>query len=121
MRIVDRQTFLRLPAGTLYAKVDAPPSVGLFGDLCVKAETVGDDIDWWYWTVVGIEPPGDGDILHLIDAQEAMISNDASFPMEESLSRDGLFEAGQLFMIFEKPDLERLRSVVDAAISLSGR
>jgi hypothetical protein len=48
MRIVDRNEFLRLPVGTVYAKFGSPTDEAVidFGDLCIKDENRGKD-DWY--------------------------------------------------------------------------
>jgi hypothetical protein len=43
MKIVDRKTFLKMPEGTVYAKI---PTQWIVEDLCVKYEST--DYNDWY-------------------------------------------------------------------------
>lgn len=103
MRIVDRKTFLAMPAGTLFAKFD--PHV--FGELQIKADTCGNDFVcnglmpyWWE------DCQDSGDALSIIDR---MMEGESSPPLDyDSYGRDGLFDADQLFAVFEPADVRAL-------------
>jgi hypothetical protein len=102
MRIVDRKTFLAMPAGTVFSKYK--PCI--FGDLCIKEDTLATD---------------DFLVQQLVDPIECTGSSDLSFKLEgarllgESLSmdfdclgRDGCFDEEQLFAVWERADVEAL-------------
>jgi len=108
VRIVDRKTFLQLPAGTLFSKF-APD---YFEDLCIKGET------WWH---------RDEDAAHdflyqsINDAIRCNSSEDfsnqldlarefgQSIPLDlDCTSRDGLYDKEQLFAVWERADVEQL-------------
>lgn len=116
MRIVDRETFLALPAGTLFAKF-APD---YFEDLCIKGET------WWHTS------GGAHDFLYqsINDAIRCNGSDDFSYqldlarecgqgiPMDlNCTSRDGLFDKEQLFAVWEKVDVEQLLARLTVALN----
>ncbi len=109
MRIVDRKTFLALPEGTVFAK--GKPFA--FGGLTFKHENAGRN-DWWELEPNGIEAHHSGE---LFDRYELMLSRGASFPMVESVVRDGLYDDNAIFLVFERDDLARLRDMIDKALS----
>lgn len=112
MRIVDRKTFLAMPAGTLFAKW-AP---NYFLDLMIKEETVGENdfiqqdlIPWFEDT---------NDCGHHLDQLEAIQRGEPSPPLDFDCSgRDGAFDADQLFAVFEKHDVEALTSRLRRALA----
>ena len=121
MKYVDRKTFLGLPAGVFYARVDLRPNaVGIYDNLEVKGETLPSGRDFWSTAIVGLATPDD-DIRCtteiLLEQERAMRTSGASFPMNDTIVRYGLYDEDQIFMIFELDDLRRLRDLVDAALS----
>lgn len=120
MKYVDRKTFLGLPAGVFYARVDRRPNaVGIYDNLEVKGETLPSGRDFWSTAIVGLATPDDDDRCNgeiLMEQEQAMRSAGASFPMNDTMVRYGLYDEDQMFMIFERGDLRRLRDLVDAAM-----
>jgi hypothetical protein len=110
MRIYRRKEFLQLPEGTFYAKGDR----WFFGPLNIKADTTDFD-DWWALDPCWIESRGSDESFDIL---EEMLERGASYPMQESITRDGLFDKDALFLVFEKDDLLKLRAMIDKAISL---
>lgn len=111
MRIYDRAGFLKLPEGTFFSK-------GVewsFGCLSVKGESTAYndfyccDLDW----VDGKSSE------ECFDRLDAMLKKGASFPVQDSGGRDGLFDEDAIFLVWERADLEKLRGYIDAAIALS--
>lgn len=102
MKIVDRKTFLAMPAGTLFSKYE--PCV--FGALEIKGDT--------------LENCGDFGVQQIADAIECYDSGDFGLKctmMENGISvgldldcqgRDGLFDENQLFAVWEPKDVEAL-------------
>lgn len=108
MKIVDRKTFLAMPAGTVYSKADQPYA---WEEMRVKADTafVTGTGDWFELCLNDIEADGSD---QLFDRWEDMMRNGASYPLDlESIGRDGLYEAHAIFMIYEKNDLVKLRDL----------
>ncbi len=101
MKIVDLATFRALPAGTLFSKYEP----FFFGPLCIKGET------WEYDFLVqdiadAIECTGSNDFGNKLD--EAQITG-ASLTMDfDCQGRDGCFDKGQLFAVWERVDVESL-------------
>lgn len=113
MRIVDRKTFLAMPAGTIFAKYT--PHV--FGDIGIKEETVGNDFvvqdltPWWE----GCERDMD-----YFDVMEAMVRGEPSPPPDYDFAgRDGLFDQEQLFAVWEPRDAEALIARLQQALASS--
>lgn len=100
MKIVDRKTFLALPAGTVFSKY-APC---FFEALSIKGDTyehIGD------FQVQGIADAivctGSDDFSEKL--YDATLSGN-SLPMDfDCLGRDGCFDADQLFAVWEPADV----------------
>jgi hypothetical protein len=101
MRIVDRATFLTLPAGTLYAKVPADPSHYIFGELCIKGDSLSND--WYQQELVGWFTDCD-DSGEWSDAFK-QLRHGGERAVEFNLeSRDGLFDRADMFAVFSRTD-----------------
>lgn len=109
MRIVDRKTFLAMPAGTVFAKYE--PCV--FGEMLIKGESLPDD--FCYQSIVdAIECTSDRDAMEALFQAE---HTGMSIPMDfDCQGRDGCFDQDQLFAVFESADvvklIERLRQAL---------
>ena len=106
MKIVDRKTFLKLPPGTLYAKYS---SLGCWGDLAIKMDSTQYD-DWYQYSLLngwgGIDNSDEFmDKVRRAERGETELKNDL-----ECESRDGFFEEDQLFVVYDKADIEQLIS-----------
>ena len=110
MKIIDRETFLKLPAGTVYSKYE--PCV--FGDLCIKGDSLKND--WAYQSIVDA-----------IDAIDSPVFSDKLFLSEKTgesidmdfycMVRDGLFENDQLFSVWDKKDVIALMNRLSETIT----
>lgn len=103
MRIVNKKTFLELPAGTIYCKYG---SIGCFGDLAIKEESLGKD--WYYIDLIngweGCENTEEFfDLMRKAEAGKEHFRNDL-----HTQSRDGLYEDGQLFAVYDRRDILQL-------------
>lgn len=121
MRIVDRETFLSLPAGTVYAKWGAagefPAEQDLtYGEVAVKEETCGRD---WVEQPLLAWPEGCSNSEDWMDAMSAAINGQPTAPLEigDSGGRDGLFDEGQLFAVFERVEVERLIALFQRSLA----
>lgn len=111
MRVVDRETFLALPPGTLFAKFE--PDV--FGPLQLKADTCGED-----FVCVELIPSFEGvrDCGDWHEVLDRMVAGEASPPLRyDSYGRDGYFDRDQLFAVFEERDV---RALLDHIIEATG-
>lgn len=111
MRIVNRETFLAMPAGTLFAKFE--PNV--FGPLHLKADTYGND-----FVCVDLIPSFEGvrDSGGEDDVLARMVDGEPSPPLNyDSYGRDGFFDQDQLFAVFEERDV---RALLDHVIEMTG-
>jgi hypothetical protein len=113
MRIVDRATFLALPAGTVYAKWG---SAGEFspagqdltaGEVAVKGETVA-RVDWVELSLLPW-PEDCSDSMQWADAMKAAINGEPTAPLDIGEGgRDGLFDREQLFAVYDREEVLRL-------------
>ena len=116
MRIVDRGTFMAMPAGTIYAKIPEPIVIR---DLSVKADTIHDStgraIDWVKLELANWQSRDTGDWAGLFDV---MLEHGQSVPLDDGFGRDGCFDDADKFLVFERADLLQLREYIDAALAL---
>lgn len=101
MRIVNRKEFLSMPSGTVYSHYMPQVSEGLM----IKGDTWTND--WLYQDLLfNVEGESSDEASDkLTDAEE----NGTSFKLDLNCgSRDGMFDENQLFMVYEKSDIERL-------------
>ncbi|WP_395601175.1 hypothetical protein AB4P95_30150 (plasmid) [Pseudomonas sp. A1437] len=115
MRIVDRKTFLAMPEGTVFAKYD--PSI--IREPMVKADSIGSEgklIDFRYTSLTdevdcsgSFERDGIMDLAEIEGAPFALHFN--------TLCRDGLFDADQLFAVWERDDIMGLITRLQQALA----
>jgi len=104
MKIVDRKTFLAMPAGTVFMKYE--PCI--FGDIEMKGNTLPSGPDFWRSSLTdALELWGDGDSP--FGRLDEAVASGASLSMDyDSMGRDGLYDEDQLFAVLEKRDVEQL-------------
>lgn len=109
MRIVNRETFLAMPAGTIFAKY----TPHIFGELGIKEETIGQD-----FVVQDLSPWfGDSSEAHW-DTLERVAKGEESPPLEfDFAGRDGLFDQEQLFAVLGREDVKALIARLQLALS----
>lgn len=108
MKLYRRAEFLKLPSGTLYC---TGPEFA-FGCIEVKADSLG--VDWVSLHLNNIEANDSGECFARL---EEMLEAGASYPLNESFGRDGMFDDDVVFLVFEAPDLISLRSYIDDALA----
>lgn len=104
MRLVDRKTFLAMPGGTVYAKV---PKKWIVDDLSVKYKST-DYNDWYYTSFSWVAAKDSGEAVDRLELMDA--NPKTSFPVEDAISRDGLFEETDKFLIYEAADIDLIIS-----------
>lgn len=113
MRIVDRKTFLAMPAGTVYAKFQ--PAV--FEALSIKGATTADGADWSSQDLIPPPLSGVSDSAFM-DSIDRMLEGETSGPLAwHCQCRDGLFDKDQLFAVFELDDVMALIARLTEAVS----
>lgn len=101
MKIVDRATFLSLPPETVFAKYEPQ----IFGEMRIKGETWGDD----FLAQELVEAIACADFGELMDMLDRAPETGESIPLDyECQSRDGMFDADQLFAVWEPQDVAAL-------------
>lgn len=105
MKIVDRKTFLSMPEGTVYAKI---PKRWIIEDIHVKYEST-DYNDWYYMNFNWVDASDSGEA---IDRLDEMFESGASYPVQNSIARDGLFDEDDHFLIYEKEDIDFIVSEI---------
>lgn len=113
MKIYRRKEFLELPVGTMYCKGEN----GLFSFGCIQAktDTCPNNFDWRRITLQDFD--SDNGEEH-DDTLEYMLLCGASIPFEGMESRDGMFCDDDLFLVYEKNDLESIIVYCNNAIKV---
>jgi hypothetical protein len=108
MKIVNRETFLQLPANTLYHKYEPD----WFGELEIKVNEPGTwNNDW-----VVDYPYG---FIEGFGCCEWDHETTPEFRFDqEATQRDGLFHEDQLFAVYDNEDIERLITKLKSCIHL---
>lgn len=112
MKIVDRQTFLGLPAGTIYAKVVT--GAYDFGPLEIKGDTVA-GVDFYSQRLVG-DFKGTADTGEWADVFASLLQGSEAQPDFDIESRDGLFDQDQQFAVYSQEDATRLVERLQRAV-----
>lgn len=108
MRIVNREEFLKLPSGTMYAKYQ-PRCID---ELEIKRETVV-GVDFHTQGLIGIASANCREHSKRLGEME----NGAQHPIDfESYGRDGLFDQDQLFMVLGIDDVKALHALIGRLI-----
>jgi hypothetical protein len=108
MRIVGLKEFLTLPPWTMFRKYQPCYTE----DLMWKQDSLGGS-DFVYTTA---SMPHGGDSIEVFGRCDDMEENGASYPIEDFTARDGCFVQDQLFMIYEKADIEVVARYVANAL-----
>jgi len=107
MRVVNRKIFLALPPGTIYCK----GVQWAFDSLCIKDDSLEND-----WIYLDMSWPSAHDLGEAVGLLDKSLETGSSFACEDAFGRDGCFDEGAVFLIFEKDDLLALRSRIDDAL-----
>jgi len=103
MKIINRKTFLTMPAGTIYAKFE--PCI--FGDICIKERSSTITDDWIYQDIIAAIDVHDSNEFGEVLCRAEKTGE--SIPMDfYCTSRDDCFDAEQLFAVWERQDVESL-------------
>jgi hypothetical protein len=100
MKIVDRKTFLALPAGTVFSKFEP----NIICETMIKGDTVA-GVDFYYSNLTSLHVPNSGEWIEQIDR---LVAGEA-VPLDfESECRDGCFDMHQMFAVWEQCDIDAL-------------
>ena len=113
MLVLKRGDFLKLSAGTIYAK--GKSWHWNFDQLAIKGDTLSTD-DWGVLHPIWIEADDGREAVERLDE---MLMNGASYPMAAAAGRDGCFDEDDVFLVLERADLMELRGMIDQALSVS--
>lgn len=98
MRIVDYDTFVKLPIGTLYCETE--PCV--FGEIKIKDETINDEKDWFlqsFQNNIEYENGLNESYNKLLEGKEVDLDFDTT-------ERDGMFDYDRKFAIYSQKDIQ---------------
>ena len=120
MKIVNRNTFIQMPAGTLFMKY-APCH---FGPLCIKGDSIIFDLpvfsgacpnDFYVQDLNTVKANSSDEEFDILDSAEQFGNSfELWFDIEE---RDGMFDQDQLFAVYERSDVEALIFTLQATLN----
>lgn len=123
MRVVDRETFLAMPPGTVFAKfggADGDPSDFFTSEIFIKEATCGSD--FVVQDLTGQFEGWTGSDSHFAEL-DRMVADPAheSPPIDyDSAGRDGLFDRNQRYAVWSVEDhrrlIARLQEALDARV-----
>lgn len=121
MRIVDRDTFLTMPAGTIFAKfgdTEGAPGHHYFGEVCVKWDTCG--ADFVVQDLTGQFTGWTGSESHFDELQRMSDDPTHESPVVtyDSAGRDGYFDRRQLFAVWSKDDAKGLLALIQHTVEM---
>lgn len=112
MRIVNRETFLALPSGTVYQKYE-PCS---FGGLAIKGDSL--DRDWIdIWTAEQPDFVNSHDTDSFVECCDRMEAGNDEMLQYDTTCRDGLFDNDQWFAIYSPADVRGLITALQGALN----
>jgi len=112
MKIVNREAFMLLPAGTVFSKYKPQ----IFGQLMIKDSTLEGGHDFYDQSIVdAVECSGSNDMSDKLFAAEDS-GNDLTMDFEAG-GRDGCFDMEQQFAVWDKADVTALVSRLQSALS----
>lgn len=109
MKIYTRTEFMKLPKGTIFSSGE-PFS---FLDLYIKGETW--EVDFLQSSIIGIDAFSSEENA---DRMCEMEEKGSSFPINKAYGREGFFDDKMLYLVYEKHDLEYLKTAIENAIKL---
>lgn len=98
MRIVDYDTFVKLPVGTMYCETE--PCI--FEEIKIKGDTINEGKDWFYQCFQNnIKCEGDSHESYnkFLEGEEVGLDFDTS-------ERDGMFDYDRKFAIYSQKDIQ---------------
>lgn len=102
MKIISRDQFLALPPGTIYHEYKSAST----GPLSLKHGTLNPQ-DWQEEVFNGMPENNGGD--ELVDRLYEMEETDKAYPLEVGgITRNGMHEDTQLFMVYDETDVVTL-------------
>ena len=110
MKIVSLSIFLSLPPGTLFSKY----SPCAFDELLIKGDSCSGAPDFFYQSIASaVDCNGSSDLMDVLDKAER---DGTSVSMDfDCQGRDGMFEQGQLFAVWESADVEAFMTRLQTA------
>lgn len=112
MKIVNRETFLKMEGQVLFAKYESQ----IFGELAIKVETCLGGRDFAYDSIIDFDSASCVEMSNMLFEAERDPGKSLTLDLHYT-SRDGMYDQDQLFAVFEKRDVEqiinRLKEILD--------
>lgn len=127
MRIVNRQTFLALPAGTVYSEYDP----AILRGLMIKGRTIygltgsaseGVPIDHYEQDILQVARPDDDPNAQEFETLDRAHRMNQPFAMDLSCEcREGLYDDTTLYAVYERADVAQLIARLQGALAVGYR
>lgn len=117
MKIVIAKEFRAMPAGTVFHHYE--PHIS--GTMGIKGETFSGN-DFWEQSLDGVCCLRAHNTDEMCSRLDEMKEKGASYPVDLNCEgRDGLFDDAQLFLVWERADVEALIARLGAALKAVGK
>lgn len=115
MKVLSREEFLKMPEGTIFCKGKG----WYFDNLCIKAQTLQNSVeDIGDFVYLDMNWSNGKDSNEAVDIMEDSLKEGKSFICNDAFGRDGCFDKEDLFLVYEKEDLEKLKWFVQDALRI---
>jgi hypothetical protein len=101
VKIVDRKTFIELPSGTMFARLQEP---WVFEEPSIKGDTIEGNDDFWLIPFTGPEDFG--------PSYERMAFFGESLPINTIVQREALYDDDSRYLVYEESDIELLLALL---------
>lgn len=112
MKLLNREEFLKLPEGTLYAKYEPH----IFGGIQVKGESNKKCGDFYTMEMINPSYEGFNNFSDAIDFFNKSKQCELDF---NCYGQDGLFDEDQLFAVFEAKELSKMIELLQTGLKLA--
>lgn len=114
MKVVSKEEFLKLPAGTVYQKYD-PKFCGFIKPICIKGKSLTQSKDFIYISLLGdFEEANDSE--KFIDCVEAVSRGENKELCFDVTSRDGMFDDNDKYAVWTDNEVQKLISTLQQSL-----
>lgn len=103
MRVYNKKDFLKLKPGTFFCK----GKPWFFDGFSIKGESLENDFFYTDLCMIGANSTNE-----LFDNLPDSLQNGKSFFINQDVSKDGVFDDEDLFLVYEDKDLEFIESLI---------
>lgn len=120
MKAYTRAEFLKLPAMTIYSRINEEHGELMYGLFCKTSDQSDMESDWVEQNLISEPgfPNGISDGMDAIEYQLTLRDEGKDFETDlECAGRDGMFEDKDRFVVWDKKDITKLRDYLNNCLS----